>query len=299
MLIHLSMAQVDVNIILLVFLGLVVGFLAGLFGVGGGFLLTPLLNVFFGIPYNVAVGSSLAQMVITALSGSMRHMKQKNVDYKLALTFFTGAVAGVRIGINILGSFSSDVQYCIRGHYVCQLDLYMSIIYLVFLISVSSFMLYETFRARFPDCEADTGISRKIRKISLPPLFHFLSLENKPMSIWPILGLGLLIGTLSGLLGVGGGFILMPTLVYLLGIPTRTAIGTSMVQTFFTALFGASNHFIRGNVDILLVMLILPGSVMGAQTGAWLTTKINCVSLRKYFGFMVLFSALVIILKYL
>lgn len=299
MLINLSIAQVDVNIFLLVCLGLVVGCISGLFGVGGGFILTPLLNVFFGIPYNVAVGSSLAQMVFTAFSGSMRHVRQGNVDYKLALAFFAGAVFGVRAGISILGSFSSEIKYCIRGHIVSQLDFSMSIIYLVFLISVGSYMLYETLRAKGPDCEVETGISREIRGISLAPRFCFSSLGKKPISIWPVLGLGLFIGCLSGLLGVGGGFILLPVLVYILGVPTKTAIGISIVQTFCTALFGALNHFMSGNVDTVLVMLILIGSVLGAQIGAWLTTRINCVSLRKYFGLLVLFSAFMIILKYL
>lgn len=295
----LPVAHIEVNLVLLVSLGLVVGILAGLFGVGGGFLLTPLLNVFFGIPYNVAVGSSLAQMVLTAFSGSIRHLRERHVDYRLALSFFLGAVIGVRGGMRILSSFSSDVQYCIRGHIICQLDLYMSIIYLVFLLSVGSYMIYETFRATQPDCEVETRISRWIRTISIPPVVHFPSMGGRSISIWPILFLGVLIGTLSGLLGVGGGFILMPALVYLMGVPTKMAIGTSLVQTFFTALFGASNHFFEGNVDPLLVILILMGSVVGAQTGAWLTTKIDCVALRKYFGFLVLLSAMIIIMKYL
>lgn len=296
--IFLPIAHIEVNLFLLVLLGLVVGVLAGLFGVGGGFLLTPLLNVFFGIPYNVAVGSSLAQMVLTAFSGSIRHFRERHVDYRLALSFFFGAVAGVRGGMKILSSFSSDVQYCIRGHMICQLDLYMSIIYLVFLLSVGSYMIYESFRAGRSDCEVETDVSRWIRSISIPPVVRFPSMDGRAISIWPVLLLGVIVGTLSGLLGVGGGFILMPVLVYLMGIPTKMAIGTSLVQTFFTALFGASSHFLEGNVDPLLVLLILLGSVVGAQAGAWLTTKIDCVALRKYFGFLVLLSALIIILKY-
>lgn len=298
MYIFLPVAHIEVNLVLLVSLGLVVGILAGLFGVGGGFLLTPLLNVFFGIPYNVAVGSSLAQMVLTAFSGSIRHLREKHVDYRLALSFFLGAVIGVRVGMRILSSFSSDVQYCIRGHIICQLDLYMSIIYLVFLLSVGSYMIYETFRAGRSDCEVETAVSRWIRSISIPPVVHFPCMEGRAVSIWPVLFLGVIIGTLSGLLGIGGGFILMPALVYLMGVPTKMAIGTSLVQTFFTALFGASGHFFEGNVDPLLV-IILMGSVVGAQTGAWLTTRIDCVALRKYFGFLVLLSAMIIIMKYL
>jgi len=297
--IFLPVADMPVNGLLVVILGFLIGGISGLFGVGGGFMLTPFLNVFLGIPYNIAVGSSLGQMVFTSFSGVTGHLRLRNIDLKLAGLFIAGAIPGIFTGVSVLGCFSTAKMYVILGIEYCQMDVFMSIIYVCFLGFMSLYMIRETLKSGGVDCEVSTPLSQRVRRITLPPMWTFNSTGSDRLSVLPLLLVGALVGFLSGLLGVGGGFILLPTLLYVVGVPTRYAVGTSIMQTFAISLFGASSHFLNGNVDVVLVLLLLAGSIAGAQAGAALTRKINCSSLRKYFGFIVLFAALMVISKFL
>ncbi len=297
--IFLPIAGITINALSVILLGTLIGIISGLFGVGGGFMLTPFLNVLLGIPYNIAVGSSLAQMVFTAFSGVIRHFRQRNIDLKLAAFFISGAFAGILVGVMILESFSSDRVYCVGGQEICEMDLFMTIIYLFFLLLMGSYMIFETFRKSSGNCEAESAVISKFRSVKLKPLVSFNSVPDQALSIWPIILVGTVVGFLCGLLGIGGGFILLPVLIYVVGVPTRMAVGTSLMQTFASAVFGSFSHFINNNVDFILVMFLVAGSVIGAQAGAFLTMKIDCVSIRKYFGFLVLCAAGIVALKFL
>lgn len=283
----------------LVSLGLIIGLISGLFGVGGGFLLVPLLNSFFGIPYSLAVGTTLGQMFFTAFSGSARHIVQKNVDLKMALLLLTGSLPGLLLGIGIMNSLQTPITYTIRGRQVTQLDLIMSIIYLFFLISLGTFMVWETCCRRTDPGEHHGFSLGFLLGLSWKPLVRVPSLGEREVSAWFFSLLGLGVGILSGLLGVGGGFILMPALVYLMGTSSHYAVGTSLLQTLVVSMAGATLHFMHGNVNLWMVLYLAVGSITGAQLGAFITSKVCCIWIRKYFGFLVLFSALVVILKYL
>lgn len=297
--IMLPAAHMTINIFLVILLGACIGIISGLFGVGGGFMLTPFLNVFFGIPYNIAVGSSLGQMVFTSFSGVIGHLRMGNIDLKLAGLFIAGAIPGIFAGISVLGSLSITRTYEILGREHCQMDVCMSGIYVCFLGFMSFYMIRETLKSVKVDCEVTTPLSQRIRRITLRPRRTFSSTGPDRLSVPPLVAVGAIVGFLSGLLGVGGGFILLPTLLYVVGVPTRYAVGTSIMQTFAISVFGASSHFLSGNIDKVLVLLLLAGSIAGAQVGAALTRKVNCSSLRKYFGFIVLFAALMVLSKFL
>lgn len=283
----------------LVCLGLVIGFISGLFGVGGGFLLVPLLNSLFGIPYNIAVGTTLGQMFFTACSGSARHIVQKHVDLKMALLLLTGSMPGLLVGVGIMNSLHSPAIYIIRGKQITRLDLFMSILYLVFLLSLGSFMVWETCCRRKKVQDDHRSCPASLLDLSWKPLVRVPSLHGREVSAWLFSLLGLGVGILSGLLGVGGGFILMPALVYIMGTSSHYAVGTSLLQTLVVSMTGATLHFIHGNVNLGMVLYLAVGSITGAQLGAFITSKVCCVWIRKYFGFLVLFSALVVVLKYL
>jgi len=287
-----------VSLIPLILLGLAIGFISGLFGVGGGFLLVPFLNSFFGVPYNLAVGTTLGQMFFTALSGSVRHIFQKHVDIKMAGLLLTGSLPGLLAGIGIMHSLQNGSIYVVRGRTFTQLDLVMSSLYLVFLLSLGAFMVWETcFRANDP--ETHHGFSLHILvDLSWRPLVNVPSMGERSLSAWLFVLLGAGVGVLSGLLGVGGGFILMPALVYMMGTTSHYAVGTSLLQTMVVSMVGAILHFSRGNVDPGMVLCLSTGSIAGAQLGAFLSSRVCCGWIRKYFGFLVLFSALVVLLKY-
>jgi hypothetical protein len=294
----LPVADMPVNGVLVVILGFLIGGISGLFGVGGGFMLTPFLNVFLGIPYNIAVGSSLGQMIFTSFSGVAKHLILKNVDIRLAGLFIAGSVPGIFLGVNTIGSFSSEKVYVILGREYCQMDLFMSAIYLCFLLFMGAYMLKESLQSVGEECEAGSPLIARFRGITLKPLMGFISTGWDKLSVWPVAGIGFIVGFLSGLLGIGGGFLLLPALLYVVGVSTRFAVGTSLMQTFAISVFGASSHFFSGNVDPILVLLLLAGSLAGAQAGAAMTARINCASIRKYFGVIVLIAAVMVASKF-
>jgi len=289
-----------VDAIKIIFFGLCMGFLSGLLGVGGGFLITPLLNVLFGIPYNVAVGSSICQMAFTSLSGSIKHVRQGSADVKLALFLFAGSFVGVEIGARILEALKSSTVIVVRGNAILKTDFYMSLIYLVFLLTLGFYMFRESFLNEVSDRIDGNRTSNKfIQSVKIRPLVKFPSMPGREFSLWLILIFGLVIGIASGLLGVGGGVILLPILIYIIAQPTHKAIGTSLFLVLLTSICGSVTHIMKGNVDIKLVALILCGSIVGSYMGAAMTAKLKGATLRKYFCFVVFLSAVVVGIKLL
>jgi len=287
-----------IDAVKIILFGLCMGFLSGLLGVGGGFLITPLLNVLFGIPYNIAVGSSICQMALTSLSGSIKHVRQGNADVKLAMFLFAGSFVGVEIGANILEVLKSNAVIAVRNDVMPKTDFYMSLIYLVFLLALGFYMFKESF-SNEAFGKMDSVNSKFIQSIKIRPLVKFSSMPGREFSFWLILLLGLVIGIASGLLGVGGGVILLPILIYFIAQPTHKAIGTSLFLVLLTSIYGSITHVMKGNVDVNLVMLILCGSIIGSYIGAAMTTRLRGVTLRKYFCFVVFLSAVVVGVKLL
>lgn len=291
-----------INYVSFIGLGFIIGILSGLFGVGGGFLLVPLLNAVFNIPYNFAIGSSLCQMVGTSSAASLKHKDYGNIDYKLAGFILMGSIVGVEFGARVLMWLKSVETIMIHGSTISKMDLWINIIYIVLLSLVGISMFFESKKAkkRAPrGGVVDTIFSQKIKNIKIPPLTFLPISKIKSISIWNLIGLGFVVGMFSGLLGIGGAFIMNPALIYLIGVPTSIAIGTSLFQTIFVSGYGALTHFFKENVDFTLVACILVGSLVGSQLGAKIHNRLRGAYIRYYFSLVIFIAIGIVLFKFL
>lgn len=280
--IYLPIAEMSVNIFLVLGLGGVVGLLSGLFGVGGGFLMTPLL-IFIGIPPGVAVGTQSIQIVASSVSGVLAHMRRSNVDFHMGAVLTAGGVLGSILGV-LLFSFLKQT-----GH----IDLTISLGYVLFLGAVGGFMLMESLpgaisRKPVKLALAARGPGQHMWMHGLPLKMRFRRSRLYVSALVPG-AIGLLVGVLVALMGVGGGFLMVPAMIYLLGMPTQVVIGTSLLQiTFVTAVTGLLQASVNHTVDIVLALLLLAIAVVGAQVGARLAGKVKGEHLRLMLAVMVL-----------
>jgi uncharacterized membrane protein YfcA len=278
--IYLPIAEMSVNVFLLLGMGAGVGFLSGMFGVGGGFLMTPLL-IFIGIPPAVAVGTEANQIVAASVSGVLAHWRRGNVDFKMGLVLLLGGLAGSTLGV-MLFSF-------LRG--VGQIDLVISLCYVIFLGIIGALMLYEsarTIRRR----KTAPGQRRKLHQHTwvhgLPLKMRFRRSKLYISALMPF-GVGFLVGVLAAIMGVGGGFVMVPAMIYLLGMPTTVVIGTSLFQIIFvTANVTFLQAYANQTVDVFLALMLLIGAVIGAQFGARAGAKLHGEELRGLLALMVL-----------
>ena len=277
--IYLPIAEVSVNAFLLLGLGGIVGVLSGMFGVGGGFLMTPLL-FFIGIPPAVAVATEANQIVASSFSGVLAHLRRKTVDLKMGTVLLVGGLIGAALGVVIFNYLKS----------LGQVDLLVRLSYVIFLGIVGSLMFIESLNA-----------IRRMNKPGVPPKrrkhtwVHALPFKMKfrvsglYISVIPPVMVGILVGILAAIMGVGGGFIMVPAMIYLLGMPTKVVVGTSLFQiifvTAFTTLLHATTNF---TVDMVLAVLLLVGGVIGAQIGTQIGTKLKAEQLRILLAIMVL-----------
>jgi len=281
--------------------GFVIGVLSGLFGVGGGFLLVPLLNIVFNIPYNIAIGSSLLQMVGTSTASTLKHRGYGHIDYKLAGFILMGSVVGVELGARILMHLKNLGTITINTSTISTMDFWISIIYIIllFLVGISMFLESKKAKKRAPrGGVVESVISQKIRNIKIPPFISLPTSKIENISLWNLIFLGFGVGILSGLLGVGGGFIMSPALIYLIGVPTSVAIGTDLFQIIFTSGYGAITHLLKGNIDFRLVGCILTGSLVGSQLGAILNKKLRGAHIRYYFSLLIFLVEGIILIKF-
>ena len=280
MTIYLPIAEVSVNAFLLLGLGGMVGILSGMFGVGGGFLMTPLL-FFIGIPRAVAVATEANQIVASSFSGVLAHLRRKTVDFRMGFVLMAGGLVGAAIGVVIFNFLKS----------LGQVELLVSLCYVVFLGVVGGLMFLESLRAL-----------RRARSAGGPPpkrhqrtWVHALPVKMKfrtsglYISVFPPLIVGVCVGILAAIMGVGGGFIMVPAMIYILGMPTKVVVGTSLLQiiavTAFTTLLHATTNF---TVDMALAVLLLVGGVVGAQVGTRIGTRLSAERLRILLAMMVL-----------
>ncbi len=278
--IYLPIAEMSVNVFLLLGMGGGIGFLSGLFGVGGGFLMTPLL-IFIGIPPAVAVGTEANQIVASSVSGVLAHWRRGNVDFKMGLVLLLGGFAGSTLGV-MLFSFLREVG---------QIDLVISLSYVVFLGTIGSLMLYESARTMRRRKTAP-GQRRKLHQHNwvhgLPLKMRFRRSKLYISALLPF-GIGFLVGVLAAIMGVGGGFVMVPAMIYLLGMPTNVVIGTSLFQIIFvTANVTFLQSYANQTVDVVLALLLLSGAVIGAQFGARAGAKLHGEELRGLLALMVL-----------
>lgn len=289
----------------LVLFGLIVGALGGFFGVGGGFLMVPLLNVVFGIPYNIAVGSDLGQMCGMSTAATIRHTRFGNIDFKLGFLMIAGTATGVEVGASILEILKHSGKISIAGRQLDVMTLVMSVVYAVLLIFLGQAMIRESLgtmrRARGKVGLAvgvpGTPAALRVRTMRVWPMVSLPSSGIEAISLWIILVVGFLTGLLSGMLGVGGGFIRMPALVYLLGCPTVVAVGTDLFEIMFSSGYGVLTHGFKGNVHLVLVLSLLIGTTVGAQIGASYTRKAGGPWVRFGLGCLIFIAVIMVFIK--
>ncbi len=261
-------------------MGGMVGFLSGLFGVGGGFLMTPLL-IFIGIPPAVAVGTEANQIVAASVSGVLAHWRRGNVDFKMGLVLLLGGFAGSSIGV-VLFSILREAG---------QIDLVIRLSFVIFLGSIGTLMLYESLRT-MAQRRAAGGQLRKLHQHTwvhgLPLKMRFRRSKLYISALLPFV-VGFIVGVLAAIMGVGGGFVMVPAMIYLLGMPTNVVIGTSLFQIIFvTANVTFLQSYANQTVDVVLALMLLIGAVIGAQFGARAGAKLQGEELRGLLALMVL-----------
>ena len=268
--IFLPIAGIEINIIFLLFSGLLVGFMSGLFGVGGGFLMTPIL-IFMGIPPATAVGTEANHILGSSVSGAIAHGRRRNIDYEIGLFLLVGGIFGSTLGV-VFFKFLRESG---------NIDLIISLMYIIFLAVIGTLMLIESSLSIINKSKVKLRSKRK-RNIS-----HFLPLKYKfrqsriYVSILVPVGIGSFVGVLSALMGVGGGFVMVPAMIYLLGMNTVYAIGTSLFQiVFVTTNVVILQATYNQSVDILLAIFLLIGGVVGAQIGSRYSSKLKGEHLR-------------------
>ena len=279
--IYLPIAEISVNALVLLGLGGIVGFLSGMFGVGGGFLITPLL-LFIGVPSAVAVATGANQVVASSVSGVMAQVRRKAVDFRMGAVLTAGGFAGAALGALVFDWMAR------RG----QVDLFVQLSYVLFLGLVGAMMLQESLRTMW---RARRAGAQPVRRAHVHSWVHGMPLKVKfrtsglYISVIPPLLVGGVVGVLSAIMGVGGGFIMVPAMIYLLGMPTRVVVGTSLFQiifvTAFTTLMHALNHH---SVDILLALLLIVGGVIGAQIGVRVGIRLKAEQMRILLALLVL-----------
>ncbi|HIJ37253.1 MAG TPA: sulfite exporter TauE/SafE family protein [Rhodospirillaceae bacterium] len=278
MTIYLPIAGLSVNILALLSLGGVVGFLSGLFGVGGGFLLTPLL-IFLGVPSPVAVASGANQVLGASVSGVLAHWQRRNVDFKMGGMLVAGGLCGSLLGVRLF-TWLRDLG---------QVDLVIDICYVVFLGFVGGTMLLESVVALVRTRRARTASKRHRHRWANLPLKMRFARSGLYISALLPLAVGAIGGLLAAIMGVGGGFIMVPLMIYMLEMPTSVVIGTSLFQVIFvTANVTLLQAIHTQTVDVVLMLTLLIGGVIGAQMGARFGTRLRAEQTRVLLALLVL-----------
>lgn len=288
---------VTIDPLYLMLIGFLVGILGGFFGVGGGFLAGPLL-FWTGMPWNMVVGTDLAHMTGKSIVAARRHRRLGHVDIKLGMLMVAGTIVGIELGAQAIELLEA------RG----EIDQVVGGAYVVILLLISAFTAWESLRALRAggqelhgdeDALAFQGMAQRLQAIELRPMIDLPQSGIKRISVWVVLGVGLISGVLAGFLGVGGGFIRLPMLVYLVGVPTHVAIGTDLFEVVISAGYGTLSHALKGNVDILVALVMQTGAAVGAQIGAASTSYFSGPRIRLLFSLLPLLGAILVLVRLL
>ncbi len=275
---------IELNLFYLIFLGVSIGIVSGFVGVGGGFIMTPAL-IIMGIPAHYAVGTSMLWVMGNSVVGTVRHRREGNVDFKLALVTMVFVISGVEAGVRMLNYMQS---HGLAAEAVLGISL-------TILILVGSYMFWD-----LNQMKGDAGVrpeeGRKtlatfLQTVRIPPMVSF-SKSGITISLVILAGIGLVTGVIAGFIGVGGGFLMVPSMIYLLGVPAYTAVGTDLFQIIFSAAYGSSRHIISGNVIIYVSLLLLLGSSLGVQVGTLATRYLKGICMRFILALLILISAI-------
>jgi hypothetical protein len=281
----------------LIILGIGVGVIGGFFGMGGAWMVTPGLNI-LGFPMAFAIGTDIAHMAGKSLISTMRHGKFGNVDYKLGMIMIVGTIAGFEVGAQM-------IMWLER---LGKVDMIVRWIYVVLLIFIAWMVFSDVSKRRRKEEEAKkagkqidalaTGLEwhKTMHKIKIPPMVH-LKAAGIYCSAWLPIGVSFFTGWLAGILGIGGGLIRMPALIYLLGCPTHVAVGTDLFEVMISGLYGAASYTFKGRTELVAAIIMLVGASMGAQVGSVATKYIKGYGIRIVFGWAVVGCLLSVVLK--
>ncbi len=292
--IFLPVAGIEFNVLLLLLIGFTVGVCGGFFGIGGAWIVTPALNI-FGFPMPYAIGTDLAHMGGKSIVSTMRHGKFGNVDVKLGLSMILGTTLGMELGARLV-------------MYLERIGLAESLIrkmYVVFLFLIGSYVLYDyishVLRQRRAAASGATGevrqtFAQKLQRLRIPPMIHFTA-SGITCSAWLPVLVGLVTGVVASVLGVGGGFIRMPALIYLIGCPTVVAVGTDLFEVMITGAYGAFTYGIKGRVDLLAAIWMLAGAAVGAQMGTVAVKYVRGYFIRLLFAVTIFIACASVLMK--
>lgn len=301
-------SQTHISPVYLVITGFVIGIFGGFFGVGGSFLAGPALFA-VGVPMNFVIGTDLAHIVGKSIVAAKKHRALGNVDLKLGLIMVVGTIAGVEVGAQGI----EQLKHLGEG----KVDTVIGVAFVVVLISISGFVGWESWqtikmqRERKRDADksgvgakklkakedesAFDHVAKRVHRIKIPPMIKLRASGVESISLWAIMIVSFVGGCFSGFLGGGAGYIRMPSMVYLLGIPTHVAVGTDLFEVVISASYGTLTHAIKGNVDILIALVMHTGAAIGAQIGAVSTEYFHGPKIRLAFVPLPLIGAAIVI----
>jgi uncharacterized membrane protein YfcA len=279
--IYLPIAELSVNIFIILGMGAAVGFLSGMFGVGGGFLITPLL-IFYNIPPAIAVATGANQVVASSISGAITHFRRGTLDFKLGGVLLGGGLVGATLGIWIFQALQK----------LGQLDLIISILYVVLLSTVGTMMMWESVNAIRRARRNETVTLNRSGQHGWVHRLPFKMRFKKSkiyLSVIPVIALGFGVGVLTSIMGVGGGFIMVPAMIYLLRIPTSVVVGTSLFQIIFVSTYATIiQAVVNHSVDIVLAFILMLSGVVAAQYGVRAGQKLKAEQLRALLAILIL-----------
>ncbi len=293
--VYLTVAGIHFNVLLLLLIGFTVGVCGGFFGIGGAWIVTPALNI-FGFPMPYAIGTDLAHMGGKSIVSTIRHGKFGNVDVRLGVSMIAGTTVGMELGAQLvmLLERAGLAESVIRK------------VYVVFLALIGSYVLYDYLCHVRRNAVAGTAkeevrqetIASKLQRIQIPPMIHFHG-SGITCSLWLPILVGLTTGVVAAVLGVGGGFIRMPALIYLIGCPTAVAVGTDLFEVMITGAYGAFTYAVKGRVDLIAAMWMLIGAAVGAQMGTVAVKYVRGYAIRLLFAVTIFIACTSVILKQL
>jgi uncharacterized membrane protein YfcA len=302
--IYLPVAGIQFNVLLLITIGFCVGVLGGFFGVGGGWIVTPALNI-FGFHIAFAIGTGNANIFGQTIGAVKKHHKMGNIDWKLGFLSIITSVIGLEIGSDLIIDLEN----------IGDVGLIVRLTYIIFLVGLGSYMLYDYFVIRSRQLKilqekinnpaeskqkiGRSKVAEKLYRLNIPPMISLPTSGIEGVSLWIILFIFLCTGFISGFLGVGGGFIIIPALVYLIGLPTIIAVGTSCMIVLFSSAYGCLTYAVKGRVEVIAAVIMLIGASIGAQIGATAVKYIKGYGIRLLFAIMIIFASFSVVTEQL
>jgi len=274
-----------------VIIGALIGILTGIFGVGGGFMLTPLLMVCLGVPAKIAVGTGLAAILVNSGYGLYHRKNSGTIDIKLSFVISVGSLVGVVAGSKLLTQLSHAQRIVVFGREQDTIEYVLLAAFLVLLLWIAGYLFYDYTRHNGKAPSLRVGL---FSKWHIPPMTDFQSLERSSLSVPVLIVFGVIVGILTGMMGVGGGVVLLPALVYLVGQRTVKAAGTSLLLVFISSLAAVIKKSAAGDISLMLLVMLLAGGLAGTWAGTKIGLKFDGPRIRLYFIYVVILAAVIV-----